>query len=93
MVLLPNPQPLQEMCSQYWPASGEKKQCGKYLSVELTEERSYVDYVHRDFKITFTDEVVSGVINKAVCRSVLVQQSKLIIQISYSCFFAGLSPP
>ena len=59
-----NPQPLQEMCSQYWPASGEKKQCGKYLSVEMTEERTYVDYVHRDFKITFTDEVVSGMINK-----------------------------
>ena len=48
------------MCSHYWPAAGEKKQCGKYLTVELTDERAYEDYVHRDFKITFTDEVVSG---------------------------------
>ena len=48
------------MCSHYWPAAGEKKQCGKYLTVELVEERPYVDYVHRDFKITFTDDVVSS---------------------------------
>lgn len=57
-----------EMCSQYWPASGEKKQCGKYLLVEMTEERTYVDYVHRDFKITFTDEVLQASESRTVSQ-------------------------
>lgn len=58
--------PLQEICSHYWPAAGEKKQCGKFLTVELTDERAYEDYVHRDFKITFTDDVVSS--TDGVCK-------------------------
>ena len=73
------------MCSHYWPAAGEKKQCGKYLTVELTEERAYEDYVHRDFKITFTDEVVSSAYGAGNCRFIF-KHSKLFTQMSLLLF-------
>ena len=88
------------MCSQYWPAAGEKKQCGKYLTVELVEERPYVDYVHRDFKITFTDDVVSSantagqqlqvhslVTNKTIIHTIcsLLFQNYVLLRCTLTC--------
>ena len=80
------------MCSHYWPAAGEKKQCGKYLTVELTDERAYEDYVHRDFKITFTDEVVSGTDRTTSCHKVILfRMQEMFVCIGQKCHLSTYS--